>query len=41
VLREDGVTVTRVVGTQRFVSLRRGELAARFPGLLDSVLRSS
>ena len=37
-LREAGVTATRVSGTQRLVSLRRDDLEARFPGLLDSVL---
>ena len=38
VLREAGVTNTRLQGTQRFVSLRRADLGARFPGLLDAVL---
>ena len=38
VLREAGVTHTRVDGTRRFVSLRRDELAERFPGLLDALL---
>jgi DNA-binding transcriptional ArsR family regulator len=38
VLREAGVTHTRVLGTQRLVSLRTGELEVRFPGVLDSVL---
>jgi DNA-binding transcriptional ArsR family regulator len=38
VLREAGVTHTRVEGTQRFISLRRDDLEARFPGLLDAVL---
>ena len=41
ILREAGVTVTRVVGTQRMVSLRRDDLQARFPGLLDAVLPTS
>ncbi len=41
VLREAGVTQTRVVGAHRLVSLRRQELDDRFPGLLDSVLASS
>jgi DNA-binding transcriptional ArsR family regulator len=40
ILREAGVTVTRVVGKQRLVQLRRAELERRFPGLLDAVLRS-
>ena len=41
VLREAGVTHTRVNGTQRLVSIRRDELEERFPGLLDSVLGAS
>jgi DNA-binding transcriptional ArsR family regulator len=39
VLREAGVTHTRPEGTHRHVSLRRTELEARFPGLLDAVLQ--
>ena len=38
ILREAGVTSTRAVGTQRLVSLRRDDLDAAFPGLLDAVL---
>jgi DNA-binding transcriptional ArsR family regulator len=38
VLREAGVTHTRADGTARHVSLRRDDLDARFPGLLDAVL---
>jgi DNA-binding transcriptional ArsR family regulator len=38
VLREAGVTWTRTEGTQRWISLRRDDLDARFPGLLDAVL---
>ena len=34
-LREAGVTRTRAVGTQRFMSLRREDLEERFPGLLE------
>jgi DNA-binding transcriptional ArsR family regulator len=41
ILREAGVTRTRVSGTRRLVSLRRDELERRFPGLLDSVLAAS
>ena len=41
ILRDAGVTLTRVVGTQRLVSLRREDLNARFPGLLDSVLAAA
>jgi DNA-binding transcriptional ArsR family regulator len=40
VLRECGVIVTRVDGTAKFNSLARKEIQRRFPGLLDSVLRS-
>lgn len=40
ILRDAGVTVTRAVGTHRLVSLRRGDLERRFPGLLDAVLRA-
>lgn len=38
VLRDAGLTATRVEGTRRIVSLRRDDVDARFPGLLDSVL---
>jgi DNA-binding transcriptional ArsR family regulator len=38
VLREAGLTWTRTEGTQRWISLRREDLDARFPGLLDAVL---
>jgi DNA-binding transcriptional ArsR family regulator len=41
VLREAGVTHTRVNGTHRYVSLRADELEDRFPGLLRSVLAAS
>ena len=37
-LRESGVTHTRVVGTSRHISLRREDLDARFPGLLESII---
>lgn len=38
VLRDAGVTRTRQKGTRCFVELRRDDLEARFPGLLDAVL---
>ena len=38
VLREAGLTMTRVEGAHRFLTLRRGDLDVRFPGLLDAVL---
>ena len=40
VLREAGVVRAREEGTRRYYSLRRECLEARFPGLLDSVLRA-
>jgi DNA-binding transcriptional ArsR family regulator len=36
-LREAGVTRTRAAGTERWMSVRRDDLDARFPGLLDSL----
>jgi DNA-binding transcriptional ArsR family regulator len=41
VLREAGVTHTRAEGTHRHVSLRRDDVDARFPGLLDAVLAAA
>jgi len=38
VLREAGVVKTRVEGRKRLQSLRRDDLNACFPGLLDAVL---
>ncbi|GAA4227512.1 helix-turn-helix domain-containing protein [Actinomadura meridiana] len=38
VLREAGVTWTTMQGRSRLVRLRRDDLDALFPGLLDSVL---
>lgn len=38
VLREAGLTRTRVAGTSRYVRLRRDELDRLYPGLLDAVL---
>jgi DNA-binding transcriptional ArsR family regulator len=40
-LREAGVTRTEVVGTSRLITLRRDDLNARFPGLLDSVIAAA
>jgi DNA-binding transcriptional ArsR family regulator len=37
-LREAGVTHAEVLGTSRLITLRRDDLDARFPGLLDSVI---
>ena len=41
VLRDAGVVRTRVEGTKKYQSLRRSELDARFPGLLDAVIANS
>jgi DNA-binding transcriptional ArsR family regulator len=41
VLREAGLTHTRSEGTHRHVSLRRDDVDARFPGLLDAVLTAA
>jgi len=41
VLREAGLTHTRAEGTHRHISLRRADVDARFPGLLDAVLTAA
>jgi DNA-binding transcriptional ArsR family regulator len=41
VLRDAGLTRTRQEGTRCYVVLRRGDLDARFPGLLDAVLAAA
>src|ERR1700712_3758130 len=41
VLREAGLTHTRAEGTHRYVSLRRDDVDARFPGLLDAILTAA
>lgn len=38
VLREAGVTHTRLEGKHRYMALRRADLDARFPGLLEPLL---
>ena len=38
VLREAGVTWTKIEGRRRLTSLRQEDLEKRFPGLLESVL---
>lgn len=40
-LREAGVIFTRIEGTQRFMSLRKDDLDARFPGLMESILQAA
>jgi DNA-binding transcriptional ArsR family regulator len=39
-LRAAGVTHTRIEGTHRFVVLRRDDLEARFPGLLEAIMQA-
>ena len=39
-LREAGVTRTRLDGPYRRISVRVEDLAARFPGLLDAIVRA-
>ncbi len=41
VLREAGLTRTRIEGKHRYISLRRDEIDQRFPDLLASVLRNA
>jgi DNA-binding transcriptional ArsR family regulator len=41
VLRDAGLTHTRSEGTHRHLSLRRDDVEARFPGLLDAVLAAA
>jgi DNA-binding transcriptional ArsR family regulator len=41
VLREAGVLEVRAEGTRRLHTLRRADLDARFPGLLDTVLHAA
>ncbi|GAB4363529.1 MAG: helix-turn-helix transcriptional regulator [Oricola sp.] len=40
-MREAGITNTEVAGTSRLITLRREDLDARFPGLLDSILAAA
>ena len=41
VLREAGIVRQRPEGTARMNTLRRDDLEARFPGLLDTILRAA
>ncbi|MCW3019737.1 MAG: transcriptional regulator [Solirubrobacterales bacterium] len=41
VLREAGVVAQQLIGTSKLTTLRRDDLDARFPGLLDAVLASA
>ncbi|MFF3909413.1 ArsR/SmtB family transcription factor [Streptomyces sp. NPDC001848] len=40
IMREAGLTSTRASGRNRYVELRRADLDARFPGLLDAVINA-
>lgn len=40
-LREAGITSTEMSGTSRLITLRRGDLDRRFPGLLDSIVTAA
>jgi transcriptional regulator, arsR family len=40
ILRESGLVRTDPKGTSKLLTLRRDDLDARFPGLLDAVLRT-
>src|SRR5712671_1232439 len=40
-LRQAGLIQTRLVGTTRYMKLRRKDLDARFPGLMDAVIKSA
>jgi DNA-binding transcriptional ArsR family regulator len=40
-LREAGLIRTRIAGTTRFMQLRRDDLEARFPGLLDAIMSAA
>ena len=40
VMREAGLLRAHIDGTRRFYTLRRDDLEARFPGLLDTVLHA-
>ncbi|MBT2235091.1 helix-turn-helix transcriptional regulator [Nonomuraea sp. NEAU-A123] len=40
-LREAGVIMSKQEGRLKYISLRRADLDARFPGLLDSILSAA
>ncbi len=40
-MRHAGITRVRVAGTSRYISLRRDDLEARFPGLIDTLIASA
>jgi DNA-binding transcriptional ArsR family regulator len=40
-LREAGLIRTRIAGTTRYMRLRREDLDARFPGLIDAIVKAA
>jgi len=40
ILREAGIILARVRGTERILSLRKDDLNQRYPGLLDAILNA-
>src|SRR6201995_2413953 len=40
ILREAGVVTKRVEGTKSYMCVRKADLDARFPGLIDSILNA-
>jgi DNA-binding transcriptional ArsR family regulator len=40
ILREAGVVTKRMEGTKSFMCVRKADLDARFPGLIDSILNA-
>jgi DNA-binding transcriptional ArsR family regulator len=38
ILRESGVATKRIAGAKGYMSLRKGDLDRRFPGLMDAIL---
>jgi DNA-binding transcriptional ArsR family regulator len=40
ILREAGVVAKRMEGTKSFMCVRKADLDARFPGLIDSILNA-
>jgi DNA-binding transcriptional ArsR family regulator len=40
ILREAGVVTKRVEGTKSYICVRKADLDARFPGLIDSILNA-
>jgi DNA-binding transcriptional ArsR family regulator len=41
ILREAGIVTRRIEGTKAYMGLRKDDLDARFPGLMDSILSAN